>query len=136
MDEATGATGATDPVCQDRDMPADHPAVARALDAGGELDDGALLISRSVGSDGRSRAHLGGRGVPVAVLAELSESLVSSFSSGQWYSMMTAIWEPSSCKVTWESACCCSWWPCSLTALLSSRCPKTSFMISTRRIWP
>ena len=58
-------------------LPADHAAVVRALDAGGELDDGALIISRSVGSDGRSRAHLGGRGVPVAVLAELSESLVA-----------------------------------------------------------
>ena len=58
-------------------LSADHPAVVRALDAGGELDDGALLISRSVGADGRSRAHLGGRGVPVAVLAELSESLVA-----------------------------------------------------------
>ncbi len=58
-------------------LPADHPAVARALDAGGELDDGALLVSRSVGVDGRSRAHLGGRGVPVGVLTELSESLVA-----------------------------------------------------------
>ncbi len=49
----------------------------RALDAGGELDDGALLVSRSVSSDGRSRAHLGGRGVPVGVLAELADTLVA-----------------------------------------------------------
>ena len=54
-----------------------HPAVDRALDAGGELDEGALLVSRSVGADGRSRAHLGGRSVPVGVLAELAESLVA-----------------------------------------------------------
>lgn len=54
-----------------------HPAVDRALDAGGELDDGALLVSRTVGADGRSRAHLGGRSVPVGVMAELSESVVA-----------------------------------------------------------
>jgi DNA repair protein RecN (Recombination protein N) len=58
-------------------LPADAPAVCRALDAGGELDDGALLVSRTVGADGRSRAHLGGRSVPVGVLAELSGSLVA-----------------------------------------------------------
>ena len=55
----------------------DHPAVDRALDAGGELDDGALLVSRVVGADGRSRAHVGGRSVPVGVLAELGEHLLA-----------------------------------------------------------
>jgi DNA repair protein RecN (Recombination protein N) len=54
-------------------LAADHPAVERALDAGGELDDDVLLLSRSVGADGRSRAHVGGRSVPVAVLTELAE---------------------------------------------------------------
>ena len=58
-------------------LPGDHPAVDRAVDAGGELDDGVLIVSRSVGADGRSRAHLGGRSVPVSVLAELSESVVA-----------------------------------------------------------
>ncbi len=32
------------------------PAVERALDAGGELADGALLVSRTVSAEGRSRA--------------------------------------------------------------------------------
>ncbi|MCW2586789.1 MAG: recN, partial [Frankiales bacterium] len=54
-------------------LAADHPAVERALDAGGVLDDDVLLLSRSVGADGRSRAHVGGRSVPVAVLTELAE---------------------------------------------------------------
>ena len=54
-----------------------HPAVDRALDAGAELDDGALLVSRVVGADGRSRAHVGGRSVPVGVLAELGEHLLA-----------------------------------------------------------
>jgi DNA repair protein RecN (Recombination protein N) len=55
----------------------DAPAVARALDAGGELDDGALLVSRTVSAEGRSRAHVGGRSVPVGVLGELAETLVA-----------------------------------------------------------
>ena len=49
-------------------LPAGHAALDRAADAGAELDDDALLVSRSVGADGRSRAHLGGRSVPVGVL--------------------------------------------------------------------
>jgi DNA repair protein RecN (Recombination protein N) len=55
----------------------DHPALARAVDAGAELDDGTLIMTRSVAADGRSRAHLGGRSVPVGVLGELSEQLVA-----------------------------------------------------------
>jgi DNA repair protein RecN (Recombination protein N) len=58
-------------------LPAAHAAVARAGDAGAELDDGALLVSRSVGSDGRSRAHVGGRSVPVGVLGELGGSVMA-----------------------------------------------------------
>src|SRR3954466_5845942 len=52
-------------------------AVARASDAGAELDDDALLLSRSVGTDGRSRAHVGGRSVPVGVLAEIGEHVLA-----------------------------------------------------------
>jgi DNA repair protein RecN (Recombination protein N) len=53
------------------------PAVARAVDAGAELDDGALLLSRAVGSDGRSRAHVGGRTVPIGVLTEIGEHVLA-----------------------------------------------------------
>ncbi|WP_426302935.1 DNA repair protein RecN [Arthrobacter sp. R-11] len=57
-----------------------HAAVGRALEAGGEAeeyDGGAqLLLARTVGADGRSRAYVGGRSAPVGVLAELGESLV------------------------------------------------------------
>ncbi|MFJ4004913.1 DNA repair protein RecN [Streptomyces sp. NPDC090023] len=52
-------------------------AAARAEEAGAELDDGALLISRTVSAEGRSRAHLGGRNVPVGLLAELADELVA-----------------------------------------------------------
>ncbi|MFH8341313.1 DNA repair protein RecN [Streptomyces sp. AM6-12] len=58
-------------------VPADAAAVVRAEEAGAELDDGALLISRTVSAEGRSRAHLGGRSVPVGLLAELADDLVA-----------------------------------------------------------
>jgi DNA repair protein RecN (Recombination protein N) len=58
-------------------LAAESPAVQRALEAGGELDDGALLLSRSVTADGRSRAHVGGRSVPVGVLGDLARSVLA-----------------------------------------------------------
>lgn len=58
-------------------LPAGAPAALRAQEAGAELDDGELLISRTVSAEGRSRAHLGGRGVPVGVLGELADELVA-----------------------------------------------------------
>jgi DNA repair protein RecN (Recombination protein N) len=54
------------------------PAVLeRVHDAGGDLDDGVLVIARTVAQEGRSRAFLGGRSVPVSVLAELADDLVA-----------------------------------------------------------
>ncbi len=50
---------------------------ARVEEAGGELDDGALIITRGVSSEGRSRAHLGGRQVPVAMLINVADDLVA-----------------------------------------------------------
>ncbi|WP_436736279.1 DNA repair protein RecN [Streptomyces sp. BBFR102] len=58
-------------------LPPDAPVLTRAGEAGAELDDGALLISRTVSAEGRSRAHLGGRSVPVGLLAELADELVA-----------------------------------------------------------
>jgi len=54
------------------------PVRARAKEAGAELDDdGSLILLRTVAAEGRSRAHLGGRSVPHAVLAELADDLVT-----------------------------------------------------------
>ncbi|MER5945822.1 DNA repair protein RecN [Streptomyces sp. NPDC001904] len=58
-------------------VPAGSGAAARAEEAGAELEDGVLLVSRTVSAEGRSRAHLGGRSVPVGVLAELADDLVA-----------------------------------------------------------
>ena len=52
-------------------------AALRAEEAGAELDDGTLLISRTVSAEGRSRAHIGGRSVPVGMLSELADELVA-----------------------------------------------------------
>ncbi|WP_370065038.1 DNA repair protein RecN [Streptacidiphilus sp. MAP5-3] len=56
-------------------LPAESPAAERALEAGAELDEGALLLSRTVSAEGRSRAHVGGRTVPVSLLQTLGEDL-------------------------------------------------------------
>lgn len=51
---------------------------ARISDAGGEVDDdGSVLLSRTVTIEGRSRAHVGGRSMPVAMLSEVGEQVVA-----------------------------------------------------------
>ncbi|WP_139738232.1 DNA repair protein RecN [Actinomyces wuliandei] len=52
-------------------------AAARAVEAGAELDGEVLIASRTVPASGRSRAYLGGRSVPSAVLAEVGSTLVA-----------------------------------------------------------
>ncbi|MER7828869.1 DNA repair protein RecN [Streptomyces sp. NPDC095602] len=77
-DPALVRIGAASAVVEGRVSVAPGAAVARrAEEAGAELDDGALLISRTVSAEGRSRAHLGGRSVPVGLLAELADDLVA-----------------------------------------------------------
>ncbi len=52
--------------------------VAEVLEsAGAEADDDSLIAVRTVGSDGRSRAHLGGRSVPVGVLGQVTTSMLT-----------------------------------------------------------
>src|SRR5690606_30652289 len=52
--------------------------VARQVEeAGGEIEDGRLIIARSVSAEGRSRAWLGGRTVPVGTLTYLADDLVA-----------------------------------------------------------
>ena len=51
---------------------------ARVADAGAEPDeDGTLLLSRTVTIEGRSRAHVGGRSVPVSLLSDVGEQVVA-----------------------------------------------------------
>ncbi|MGU3409366.1 DNA repair protein RecN [Microbacterium sp. M1A1_1b] len=70
--------GASSAVVEGRwDVP-DHAAVAeRVEDAGGAVEDGELILTRTVSAEGRSRATVGGRSAPVAVLGELADQLVT-----------------------------------------------------------
>jgi DNA repair protein RecN (Recombination protein N) len=59
-------------------LPPDSPVWERAADAGADPDDdGSLILARTVSAEGRSRAYLGGRSVPVGLVAELAEGLLA-----------------------------------------------------------
>jgi DNA repair protein RecN (Recombination protein N) len=59
-------------------LPAGSPVWERASDAGADPDDdGSLILARTVSAEGRSRAFLGGRSVPVGVVSELAEGLLA-----------------------------------------------------------
>ncbi|MFD1831656.1 MULTISPECIES: DNA repair protein RecN [Streptomyces] len=77
-DAALVRVGAKAAVVEGRiQLPPGAPALRRAEEAGAELDDGALLVSRTISAEGRSRAHVGGRAAPVGLLGELGEDLVA-----------------------------------------------------------
>lgn len=54
---------------------ADPEVVALVDDAGGVVEDGDLVLTRTVNAEGRSRASVGGASAPVGALARLSERL-------------------------------------------------------------
>ncbi|MFI9204636.1 DNA repair protein RecN [Streptomyces sp. NPDC053048] len=77
-DPALVRVGAKAAVVEGRLAVDGRSAVAvRAEEAGAELDEGTLLISRTLSAEGRSRAHVGGRSVPVGLLGELADDLVA-----------------------------------------------------------
>jgi DNA repair protein RecN (Recombination protein N) len=53
------------------------PAIAElALDKGADVDEGLLILTRTVSAEGKSKPSAGGVAVPVGVLSELSEHLI------------------------------------------------------------
>ena len=50
---------------------------AAVEDAGGEVEEGRVVLARNVAAEGRSRAWVGGAVVPVATLGEVAEPLVA-----------------------------------------------------------
>jgi len=54
----------------------EHPAATRIEEAGGLVDDGQILLGRTVSADGRSKAVAGGRQIPVGLLSEIGSELV------------------------------------------------------------
>ncbi len=81
-DSGAVRSGSTQAVVEGHwEVAAEGPVADRVRDAGGDVDPGVdgrahLVLGRTVGSDGRSRATVGGRAAPVGVLAELSPHLV------------------------------------------------------------
>ena len=70
-------SGSSQAVVEGRWIVDPNGAVAeRARDAGGDLDGSELILARSVSTEGRSRAIIGGRTTPVGVLNELGQQLV------------------------------------------------------------
>ncbi len=78
-DPAAVRSGETTAVAEGRFRVGDVPAALRRIDdAGGEIEeDGTVVVLRTVAAGGRSRAHLGGRGVPAAVLGDIAAELVT-----------------------------------------------------------
>lgn len=75
----TGAAQAS--VSGEWNIAAEGPVVERVREAGGDVDEvgdarAIMLVTRTLAAEGRSRATVGGRAAPVAVLAELAEQLV------------------------------------------------------------
>ena len=50
---------------------------ATVEEAGGEVEDGVVVLARNVAAEGRSRAFVGGASVPVATLTEVAQPLVA-----------------------------------------------------------
>ena len=57
-------------------IPAQQSIYDRISEVGGQIEDGELILNRSVSSEGRSKASAAGRAVPVSLLSELGEQLV------------------------------------------------------------
>ena len=57
-------------------IPDGSPVNERVREAGAEIEQGELILNRSISNEGRSRASVSGRSVPVGLLTELGEMLV------------------------------------------------------------
>lgn len=57
-------------------LDSDSLVFTRVSEAGATASDDELILNRSVSSEGRSRAAVGGRAVPVSLLSEISDMLV------------------------------------------------------------
>ncbi|MGH8877328.1 MAG: DNA repair protein RecN, partial [Stackebrandtia sp.] len=60
-----------------RVKPGDGALRQRVADCGAELDGDELVLSRTLTSEGRSRAHVGGRAAPVGVLGDIGALVLS-----------------------------------------------------------
>jgi DNA repair protein RecN (Recombination protein N) len=66
----------------------DALAEAVAATGGAVDDDGSVICVRTVSAEGRSRAHIGGRSAPLAVLTELTEPLLAVHGQSEAISLL------------------------------------------------
>lgn len=67
------------------------PGVLQAVEElGGDVDDGRVVVARTVAAEGRSRAWVGGAGVPVSVLAGVTEPLVAVHGQSDHHRLLKA----------------------------------------------
>ncbi|KAA1416031.1 DNA repair protein RecN [Nocardioides humilatus] len=67
------------------------PGLAAAVEeAGGEVEDDLVVLARNVSAEGRSRAYVGGAGVPIATLAEIAEPLVAVHGQSDQHRLLKA----------------------------------------------
>jgi DNA repair protein RecN (Recombination protein N) len=93
-DAAMVREGAEAAVVEGRVALGDRPAlIERVEEIGGVIEDGELLVSRRVNRDGRSRAWVGGRAVPVGVLGDLIASLVLVHGQSDQVRLRSAAWQ-------------------------------------------
>ncbi|MDH2415568.1 DNA repair protein RecN [Nocardioides sp. CER19] len=59
-------------------------------EAGGEVEDGRVVLARSVAAEGRSRAFVGGAAVPITTLAEVAEPLVAVHGQSDQHRLLRA----------------------------------------------
>src|SRR5690606_15606130 len=69
----------------------DGAAAERAREAGGEIEDGVLILARSVAAQGRSRAVVGGRSAPAGVLADIGASLLAVHGQADQWRLRSAV---------------------------------------------
>lgn len=72
------------------DVPAASPLESLVSEAGGVIEDGELLLGRVLSAQGRSRAFVGGSGVPATVLAAISDELVAVHGQSDQHRLLRA----------------------------------------------
>jgi DNA repair protein RecN (Recombination protein N) len=75
-DSSAVRAGSSALLVEGRWFPVSGDVASRITEAGSALDEGDLLVNRSVSTEGKSRAAVGGVSIPVGLLAELGEQLV------------------------------------------------------------
>jgi DNA repair protein RecN (Recombination protein N) len=63
---------------------------ARVDDAGGEAEDGRVVLARQISAEGRSRAFAGGASLPVSALAALADPLVAVHGQSDQHRLLQA----------------------------------------------